>query len=1668
MLLGLLLAHSSTSVAAATANGPTSSAADIMALTPPGNALAFDGQDDYVTFNNTPAINSLGTGRFTLEAWVYYNGGSDAQSIIRKDGDYNLYINGNTLHAEVWPSGMGNSSWQRIDGQGTVPVNRWTHVAAVWNNGTMQLFLNGALQISTNTSGAISATAPLTLGKSQVYGNLLNGRLDEVRIYNAALTQANIQADMFSTASAVPASLKLYLDFDQGTAGGSNTTVTSLPDQSSSQYTGTLYGFSLSSGNTISNWVESYALVIPRLTAVTDRTTTGFRVNWTAPAIGIVDDGYVVEVASDLEFTAPVAGSPFSVLTATSQAVAGLQPNTTYYYRVSANKRSVNSQGTYAAGVASTASGMLPPGNALAFDGNDDSVDLPIVLDATNFTFETWVNYQDYSYAVPIFDFFGSSSHLILRSKVNYGEPEDNNIAFSVKSFIEGTGVIESAITSTAPLPSGSWHHLAVTIARGENSSTGTLYLNGIIIGTNPNLLGNWDLSELTSNKLGSSQLPSTVFKGSLDEVRIYNAALTQAQIQADMRNTSAALPANLVAYYNFDQGTASGDNTGLISLTDQSGSYRTGKLYNFDLSGSISNWVESYALLQPTGLTVSAITGTSFTASWMAPTIDGAAPAAGVLDGYILDVSTSSNFLTGVTSRSVAGAGTTSQVVTGLAIGTDYYLRVRAIKNSLGDVGTNSVAATAHTVGTDAKLISLTPSGGAFSPVFATGTLSYTLYLPASISTYTLTPTASNRYTTITINGQPVTSGTASGPLSAGTTVSIVLTSEDQQATTTYTVQTAVAPGYFRSVASGNWGNASTWELSFDNQTWTAASVAPITEYAPTATVRNGHMVTVAAAVSIKTVTIESGGVLNTLGGQTLTVPAGSTLTVNAGGVLSIGQLSGVTSGSSVNYGLMSLSGTTALTVNGTLVLNTNSTTAVSQGISSTTTTIGSGGRVVQFASSLGVAMPAPTWSPGSTLELAGGVLNQTYTNDNQTLQNLEVNLTSLSASNTTSAAPYLLSGTFNMTVGGTLTVRSTGTAALRLRNTPIAGTLTLGSLDGNGNRTGGYLQLAGTNVVGSYGASVSGAGTPINVLGSFQLTGGTFVAAQANTTTVSALRSTPLTVSGDFTVANSATFTLLSGSTGPGVNYAGGIISLSGNFSNAGTISTGNTASTTQKLLFAKSGTQSFTNTGTISGKVNVQVSAGTTLDLGTGSLTGTGTFTTEAGSTLRLGSPAGISAIGTATGNVQSTGTRSFANGTSFEFNGTTAQVTGTGFQVSALNTASTLTFNNPAGVTLSQPLAVPGTLSLKQGVVTTSVTNLLTLGTSQNILGILDPTASNTGRVAGPLKRWVAATTGITMAFPVGTAARILPATVTYTVYPSTGGTLTAEFVATPGGTSGLPLTDASSGVEVKNVATEGFWRLTRANGLSNDGTYMPTFTFTGLGGASSLSGLVLLKRTDDTQPWATPGTHVPTAGTTAAPVLSRSGLSGFSDFTAGGSSNNPLPVELVRFTARLQGAAVVLRWATAQEQQSAYFSLERSTDGRGFTAIGRLNGQGTSTTPHDYQLTDANPGRYGASVVYYRLRQVDEDGTAHISAVQAVTIPATPTGLALYPNPARNSAQLSGAPAGAEVQVYDGTGRLIFSTRATAAGTATLALPQGLPAGVYAVRAGRQMLRLAVE
>jgi len=173
---------------------------------------------------------------------------------------------------------------------------------------------------------------------------------------------------------------------------------------------------------------------------------------------------------------------------------------------------------------------------------------------------------------------------------------------------------------------------------------------------------------------------------------------------------------------------------------------------------------------------------------------------------------------------------------------------------------------------------------------------------------------------------------------------------------------------------------------------------------------------------------------------------------------------------------------------------------------------------------------------------------------------------------------------------------------------------------------------------------------------------------------------------------------------------------------------------------------------------------------------------------------------------------------------------------------------------------------------------------------------------------------------------------------------------------------------------------------------------------------------------------------------------------------------PLPVQLASFAARRSSPTMVaLTWTTASEVNNAGFAVQRSADGSAWVELAFVPGAGSSTQPHTYAYTETT---VSTSAWYYRLRQVDQDGTSTYSPVQVVPgYEGAPLALTLYPNPtARGLVQVRNADPAAPLRLLDVRGYLLHELPA---GTTSLDT-RDLPTGLYLLRSGQLTQRLLVQ
>ncbi len=234
-----------------------------------------------------------------------------------------------------------------------------------------------------------------------------------------------------------------------------------------------------------------------------------------------------------------------------------------------------------------------PEQNALNFDG-DDRIDFVRQTFPAGLTYEAWINTTSTA-NTSVYE--GNPALTVIGDNNNSIEG-----AFGVHDgrvrYTHWTGVATTfdQIDGNRIVNDGQWHHIAVTHENGTNEVR--IYVDGVldVVATSTIYA-----TGISANRVGSSYLDGTgndnFFVGDIDETRIWNAVLSEDEIRdylyADDLTGSPSI-GNLILHYNYNQGSAGGNNTGETAVTDQSSSTLDGTLQGFALNGATSNFVTS------------------------------------------------------------------------------------------------------------------------------------------------------------------------------------------------------------------------------------------------------------------------------------------------------------------------------------------------------------------------------------------------------------------------------------------------------------------------------------------------------------------------------------------------------------------------------------------------------------------------------------------------------------------------------------------------------------------------------------------------------------------------------------------------------------------------------------------------------------------------------------------------------------------------------------------------------------------------------------------------------------------------------------------------------------------------------------------------------------------
>lgn len=772
------------------------------------------------------------------------------------------------------------------------------------------------------------------------------------------------------------------------------------------------------------------------------------------------------------------------------------------------------------------------------------------------------------------------------------------------------------------------------------------------------------------------------------------------------------------------------------------------------------------------------------------------------------------------------------------------------------------------------------------------------------------------------------------------------------------------------------NWSTSGTWSKN-------GASGASCS-CTPTATgyviISSGTTVHLDAASSVDKVEVQTGGKLDGTANLTATnflftsgtgyiAPTagtwsiGSYMTLNGSGActsaasISVGDNLTIGSGTSLTMSAaLTVSGD--LSVNSTLAMGNNTLTLNGSGATISGTSSISGSSTINISNT-------KTISAGSSLTIAPtfAIANNTSVTNNGTITfNGNVtggnnNSTYVSGANsvTNVNGAFLSTGTLDAsTAPNTFKYGSNGAQTIKKPNTSYydlicsnSGTKSMAAsfVVDNGLTLQGTVVLDESTYVMSGNADITMiSGTPElkmqrsanttspELTGTYTLTRGTVTINQtSNTNTVQGATYYNLKLNG------SASYDM------GDVDIINNDFNISG--SSVWTNTSGNTLTVVDSLNYSSSGSS------TLTGDVNAAIfkmSAGTLND---------------GGNTINL-----------TLGNWNKTG-GTFTSTGEVKFTSSSAQTIAGGSTTAFYN----LTIANTNGLTLSTPTTINGTLTLNLGLVNTTSTNLLTLSsTASTTIG------SSTSYVNGPMAYVMANNGTSTLKFPIGNGSTWRPVIVTPTHNTTTAYTYTSELIASPASSLNLTLPGT-----INRVSGVRYWDISRSSASAGLVSATVELYYSNTNGTddkvSDYSKLTVAKASTGATAWTDVGG---TATANSSGSIVSGAITSFSRFSIANLSAgiNPLPIELIDFTAEASDSQVLLKWITATEKNNDYFTIEKTKDGVAYTEVARIKGSGNSTKKLNYSELDSTP--YDG-VSYYRLKQTDFDGKFTYSTLKKV-------------------------------------------------------------------------------
>ncbi len=351
------------------------------------------------------------------------------------------------------------------------------------------------------------------------------------------------------------------------------------------------------------------------------------------------------------------------------------------------------------------------------------------------------------------------------------------------------------------------------------------------------------------------------------------------------------------------------------------------------------------------------------------------------------------------------------------------------------------------------------------------------------------------------------------------------------------------------------------------------------------------------------------------------------------------------------------------------------------------------------------------------------------------------------------------------------------------------------------------------------------------------------------------------------------------------------------------------------------------------------------------------------------------------------------------------------TSTNAEFPATNGPSRLVIDNPLNVTLHAARTLSAGLTFQNGKLILGA-NTLTIGSTGTVL---NPNSMNYVVTNG---------TGVLKRNGVGVASTVFPVGPSTTSYnPATISIVgnTDNFGVRVGTTISPAIPDATT-------AVARMWTIAEDSPGSSSGTLTLQWNASDEGSNFNRSNPITINQY--TTSWVERNASL--AG--ANPYTASANMTSWSSFIV--SSGLPLPVELVAFSGSWNDGIARLSWKTASEYQCIGFEVERSEDTWEWTRVDFVPGNWTTLESHTYRFDDRPKGSPRSGRWWYRLRQVDGDGSTHLSSVISVTPLSSPnseSSISVTPSFARGALLVSyqsAVTASAEIRLVDMLGRVL--------------------------------------